>query len=182
MVSLRSTQVFSFLALVGTTLAARLNITAIGAHDGLSRFECWELNAPFMATNQTGLEGTRATALGDVSRMTYNVFPAGFDSPLHPAPGNQWVVLLKGLAFITLPNNTSTTFTSTGGETGLFFATDVAELSEQGHGTLFPGGTETLALQIPTEHNKIPKHRVLHVNKPCTASEYSQLRNWAVSS
>lgn len=94
----------------------------------------------------------------------------------------RWVVLLKGLAVITLPDNTSMTFTATGGETGLFFATDIAGLSRQGHGTLFPGGTETLALQIPTVNNTIPKHRVLYDNKPCSASEYSQLRNWAVRS
>lgn len=89
MVSFRSTQALSLLALVGTTLATRLNITAIGAHNGMSRFECWELDAPFMGSNQTGFEDTRATSLGDVSRMTYNVFPAGYDSRLHRAPANQ---------------------------------------------------------------------------------------------
>lgn len=78
------------LAALGVARAARLNMTAIGAHNGTSRFECWELDAPFVSSNQTGLVDTRTTALGGVAEMTYNVVPASFDGGFHPAPCNQW--------------------------------------------------------------------------------------------
>lgn len=81
---------------------------------------------------------------------------------------------------ITLPDNSSATFTSKGEECGVLFATDTADLTEQGHGSVFPGATESIILQIPTKNNKIPKHRVLKTNEPCSANEVAGLRAWAV--
>lgn len=93
---------------------------------------------------------------------------------------SRWVVIVGGLGVITLPDNSSTTFTTDGGEFGLLFATDTADLTEQGHGSFFPGPTESITLQIPTKNNEIPKHRVLNANKPCTANEVAGLRAWAI--
>lgn len=81
---------------------------------------------------------------------------------------------------ITLPDNSSSTFTTNGGEFGLLFATDTADVSEKGHGGIFPGPTETIFLQIPTKNNEIPKHRVLKENEPCTVKEVEGLRSWAL--
>ena len=92
---------------------------------------------------------------------------------------NRWVVLINGLGVITLPDNSTSTITTAGGELGLLFATDTVKVSKQGHGGFFPGVTETIVLQIPTKDNKIPKHRVLYDDKPCTANEYTGLRAWA---
>ncbi|POS73515.1 hypothetical protein DHEL01_v208092 [Diaporthe helianthi] len=114
--------------------------------------------------------------------MSMNVVTSGFDGGFHPAPGNQWVVLVGGLGVITLPDNSSTTLTTAGGEFGLLFATDTADLTEVGHGGVFPGPTESIVLQIPTKDNKIPKHRVLKDNEPCTVDEVAGLRSWALGS
>jgi hypothetical protein len=73
------------------TTGTKLNVTAIGTHKNASRFECWELNQPFIKSNQPGLLNTRVTMLGDVANVTYSVLPSGFNSPLHPAPSNQSV-------------------------------------------------------------------------------------------
>lgn len=91
MFSLTPIRLFSIVAAATTAMATgtKLNITAIGTYNNASRFECWELDHPFISSNQSGLVGTRTTLLGDVSNITYNVLPAGFESPLHPAPSNQ---------------------------------------------------------------------------------------------
>ncbi|KAF9869309.1 small secreted protein [Colletotrichum karsti] len=179
--SLSYFRLYFFLAALSLASAhsAKLNITAVAARNGVSHFECWELNTPFTSSNQSGLVKTRTASLGDVSKMTYNVVPAGFDGGFHPAPSNQWVILLSGLGVITLPDNTSTTITANGGGFGLVFATDTADRTRQGHGSIFPGVTESIALQIPTRNNEIPKHRVLYHDKPCTVAEVAGLRSWA---
>lgn len=92
------------------------------------------------------------------------------------------MVLLSGLGVISLPDNSSATLATKGGEFGLLFAADTADRTREGHGSVFPGGTETIALQIPTRDNKIPEHRVLYYDKPCAAAEVAGLRAWAVGS
>lgn len=67
-------------------LSVGLNVTVIGARDGKTRFECWALSAPFVSSEQFGIVGTETAALGDVTNITYNVIPAGFDSGFHNAP------------------------------------------------------------------------------------------------
>ena len=86
---------------------------------------------------------------------------------------------MGGLGVITLPDNSSAAFTTAGGEFGLLFATDTADLTKEGHGSFFPGPTESLTLQIPTRDNKIPTHRVLTEIGPCTVNEVAGLRAWA---
>ena len=77
---------------------------------------------------------------------------------------NRWVVLLNGLAVITLPDNSSTTITTSGDELSLIFAMDTAVVSKKGHGSYFPGITETILMQIPTQDGKIPEHQVTDEN------------------
>ncbi|KAI0599375.1 hypothetical protein F4775DRAFT_551120 [Biscogniauxia sp. FL1348] len=185
MSSLRSL-LLPLLLLAAITAAAqstRLNVTAVGAHAGRSRFECWELSVPFISSSQSGISGTQTTSLGDVSNITYNVIPAGYQSGFHTAPVKQWIVFLNGLAVLTLPDNnnssTSATATTSAGEIGLLFAADTADVSEQGHGAYFPGVSETIFVQIPTRDGAVPEHRVISEDAACSPSEYVQLRSWA---
>jgi hypothetical protein len=80
----------------------------------------------------------------------------------------RWVIFLSGLAHITLPDDETTSAYVSGGQFGLIFAADTADVSAKGHGTAYPGTTETIAIQIPTEDGGIPDHSILH-NGPCTA-------------
>lgn len=76
-----------FLATQNVAFATtKLNVTAVGTANGQSRFECWELAAPFISSAQPGIVGTQTTNLGDVTNITYNAIPAGFDSGMHNAP------------------------------------------------------------------------------------------------
>lgn len=84
--------------------------------------------------------------------------------------GCRWVVFTSGLAYITLPSNSSQGAYVSGGEFGLIFAADTAEVSSLGHRTQYPGVTETIALQIPTQDGAIPSHTMLHAG-PCVANE-----------
>ncbi|KAI3394397.1 hypothetical protein diail_2809 [Diaporthe ilicicola] len=164
-------------------LSTKLNVTVIGAAHGKSRFECWELAAPFKSSAQPGIVGSQTLDLGDVANITYNVLPAGFDCGLHAAPFHQWVVVLQGLGVITMPHarGNSTELVVKPGEAGLLFATDTADVSREGHGCYFPGVTESVFIQIPAEGDRIPEHRVLYVDSPCAADEYVELRSWATS-
>lgn len=89
---MRSSRLFNlafFLAAQKPVLSTKLNVTVLGTANGQSRFECWELAAPFNSSTQPGVIGTHTTNLGDVSNITYNVAPAGYDSEVHTAPFNQ---------------------------------------------------------------------------------------------
>ncbi|KAI0144972.1 hypothetical protein BJ166DRAFT_583166 [Pestalotiopsis sp. NC0098] len=167
------------LALLGefnNASSTTLNVTAINARNGKSHFECWALSSPFISSSQSGIVGTQTTHLGDVANITYNTIPIGYESAVHTCPSNEWVMVLKGFAVITLPDNSSSTFMATAGEPGLFFAADTAAVSEKGHGSYFPGVTETIFLQVPTKNGSIPEHEVIYEDMACDAQEYSGLR------
>lgn len=83
---------------------------------------------------------------------------------------HRWVIYLSGLAHITLPADNTTSAYVAGGQFGVLFATDTANVSGTGHSTAYPGTTETVALQIPTLDGEIPSHSILHAG-PCTAND-----------
>jgi hypothetical protein len=74
---------------VSVVTALRLNVTAVSADRGNSRFECWQIETPFSQSIQNGLVGTATTILGDVTNMTYNVVGSNYDGEFHNAPCNQ---------------------------------------------------------------------------------------------
>lgn len=100
--------------------------------------------------------------------------------PLFPYPLNdllgtdtfsRWVVPLTGFGVVTLPDDPAAVLYATKDmPSGLMFATDTADLSRLGHGSLFPGYTSTIILQIPTLDSKIPEHNVLHAGA-CTSND-----------
>lgn len=91
----------------------------------------------------------------------------------------RWVVFTSGMAYITLPDDNSTSAVISGGEFGLIFAADTPDVSQKGHRTQYPGLTETIALQIPTQDG-VPGHSLLHMG-PCTANEIAGLRDFGVA-
>jgi hypothetical protein len=82
---------------------------------------------------------------------------------------------MSGLAYVTIPDDNTTSAYISGGEFGLIFAADTADVSDKGHRTQYLGVAETIILQIPVEDNTIPAHTVLH-SGPCLANETSGFR------
>ncbi|GAW19600.1 hypothetical protein ANO14919_090880 [Xylariales sp. No.14919] len=156
-----------------------LNVTAISARDGSSTLECWQMNEPFDTSTQPGISGTAQVSLGAASSLTYSIIPPNFDGGIHNAPENQWVIFTSGLAYITLPDDNTTSAYISGGPFGLIFAADTKEVSGKGHRTEYPGITETVALRVPTADGKVPEHRVLH-SGPCSISEIAGIREYGL--
>ncbi|KAK7698061.1 hypothetical protein SLS64_012939 [Diaporthe eres] len=151
-------------------LALHFNITALGAANNASTLECWQMDTPFAISTQQGTAGSAQLQLGNTSTISYSVLPAQFDAGVHNAPANQWVIFLSGLAYISLPEDETTSVYVSGGQFGLIFAADTSDVSATGHATSYPGTTETIAIQIPTEDGEIPDHSILHPG-PCTAND-----------
>lgn len=91
------------------------------------------------------------------------------------------MLFLSGLAHLSLPEDPTTSAYVLGGEFGLIFAADTADVSGVGHSTSYPGNTETVALQVPTLDGEIPAHSILH-DGPCTAVDVMGLRQLATGS
>ena len=66
-----------------------LNITAIGAANGRSTIECWQITRPFDISADPGTAGTRAQQLGDTTNLTFTILPPKFDGGIHNAPAVQ---------------------------------------------------------------------------------------------
>ncbi|KAI1748168.1 hypothetical protein F4782DRAFT_518425 [Xylaria castorea] len=172
-------RLFALPKLLQQAASLKLNVTAIGARDGLSTLECWQMDQPFDTSTQPGTSGSAQTQLGNVSTISYSILPSAFDGGLHNAPQNQWVVFLSGLAKITLPSDDTSSVFVAGGQFGLIFAADTTDVSKEGHRTQYPGITETIALQIPTSNGQVPKHDLVH-DGPCSISEIAGLRTFAL--
>lgn len=83
-------------------------------------------------------------------------------------------MLLEGFAYIALPHDSSTGAYIAGGKSGLLFAADTADVSRDGHTSMYLGDTESVYLQIPTLNGKVPRHTTLHMG-PCLAEEIASL-------
>ncbi|KAI1414362.1 hypothetical protein F5Y13DRAFT_188469 [Hypoxylon sp. FL1857] len=152
-----------------------MNFTAVGARDGRSTLECWQLADTLNFSN--GLPNTPGLVqLGDISNASYRYIPAGYDDTFHNAPFRQWAVMVKGLGRITLPDD-DTSAEVRPGETGVLFVADTPDVSAQGHRSQYPGITETIVVQIPTKDNQIPAHSVLH-SGPCLSTELDGLQQF----
>lgn len=85
-------RIMSFVAIsASVTAALNLNITAIGASNGSSTLECWQLEEPFFVSTIPGVTGSASALLGDTANITVTVLPAAFDGGWHNAPLNQSV-------------------------------------------------------------------------------------------
>jgi hypothetical protein len=63
----------------------------------------------------------------------------------------------------------------TGGEFGVIFAADTADVSYDGHISTYLGSTESVYVQIPTQDGMIPDHNRLYMG-PCDARDMTGLR------
>ncbi|KID89007.1 small secreted protein, partial [Metarhizium majus ARSEF 297] len=152
-----------------------LNVTAIAGVGGRSVFQCWQLETPFTVSADAGTSGVARANLGDVRDFSYFALPSNYDGGLHTAPANQWVAFVSGVARFTLPDDPAASVTVVGGDFGLIFAADTANVSKQGHISQYPSNTETIALQIPVRDGKVPAHEVLHEGA-CGANEVVGIR------
>ncbi len=80
------------LSLEATAFSPRLNVTAIGARDGSSTFECWQLDQPFEIDK---ILGTASIVLDNVTSLIYHACPSNLDPILHNAPNIQWAPLVQ---------------------------------------------------------------------------------------
>lgn len=81
--------IFSLLTAASVVTGLNLNVTALGAANGASTLECWQMNAPFSISTEAGTAGSASASLGGLANFTYAVIPAGYDGGLHNAPRNQ---------------------------------------------------------------------------------------------
>ncbi|CAJ2508770.1 Uu.00g137960.m01.CDS01 [Anthostomella pinea] len=153
-----------------------LNVTALGAADGASTIECWQVKSPFAVATDAGTPGSAIAQLGNIANMSYLAIPPNFDGGLHRALAKQWVYMTSGLAYTTVPGNNSAGAYMTGGEFGLIFAADTADVSTEGHRTQYHSNTQTIGIQLPTLNGETPAHDVLH-SGPCVTGEVSGLRS-----
>ncbi|KAI8623489.1 hypothetical protein F5Y19DRAFT_458322 [Xylariaceae sp. FL1651] len=100
------------------------------------------MDAPFAVSTDTGTLGAARAELSDAHDLSYLVLTSNYDGGLHNAPTKQRVVFLSGLAYVTLPDDPAAGASIVGGEFGLIFATDTADMNRQGHITQYPGNTE----------------------------------------
>jgi hypothetical protein len=68
---------------------------------------------------------------------------------------------MAGSAYMTVPGN-STGFYINGGEFGVVFEADTADISRQGHRSRYVGVSEVVAVQVPPSDGKIPEHTLLY--------------------
>ncbi|KAI1273268.1 hypothetical protein F5Y07DRAFT_259818 [Xylaria sp. FL0933] len=171
---------FALSWLLARAASMNLNVTAISARNGSSTLECWQMNTPFDNPTQPGLLGTAQSSLGATSSLSYSIAPPNQDRGLHNAPQKQWVAVLSGAVYITLPDDDTTDAYIFGGPFGLIFAADTEDISTKGHRTQHIGQTESVVFEIPTADGKVPEHHVLHLG-PCDAGEIAGIRGYGLS-
>ncbi|RSL38168.1 hypothetical protein CEP53_015112, partial [Fusarium sp. AF-6] len=123
-------------------------------------------------SSQDGLAGSSALFLGDLINATYTVTPSGVEGTLHNAPLPQFVLVLSGVAHVTLPNSTDEVWIH-GGRDSLIIAVDTAEVSAHGHLTAFPGPDPTVMMQIPFRGWSSLRPTTLHLG-PCQVAEMAE--------
>lgn len=88
---------------------------------------------------------------------------------IHTKRAFRWVFFLSGVAHITLPHSSDEAFV-VGGKHGGILALDTADVSADGHITVYPTNEVTTVLELPFADGKVPPHVSLH-DGPCTAEE-----------
>ncbi|KAF2265546.1 hypothetical protein CC78DRAFT_460806 [Lojkania enalia] len=141
--------------------STHFNLTAIGAANGRSTIECWQIKRPFDVSTDPGTAGSKALPLGDLTNLTLSILPPKFDGGLHNAPFVQFVAFTSGVAVVSLPDSNEQA-TIYGGKYGLIIAADVASVSAKGHITRYPSDDSTIALQIRIEGGVPPTYKILH--------------------
>lgn len=67
-----------------------LNVTTIATNaQKESTLECWQLDAPLLASAAAGTAGAVFAQLGETGATSWGLIPAGFNGGLHNAPAVQ---------------------------------------------------------------------------------------------
>ena len=99
-----STWTISVLTLPNTSsIPSRLNITTIGAANGKSTLECWQLSAPLVTSSQPGTAGAAIAQLGETGATSYTLLPPQYDGGLHNAPAVQYVSIRSCRSLVSAP-------------------------------------------------------------------------------
>ncbi|KAI1453269.1 hypothetical protein F4805DRAFT_461924 [Annulohypoxylon moriforme] len=159
--------------LLGSVTALKPNITAVAAVNGHSTIQCWQLENAFTSKTVLNRSSIYSSDLGGVSNLSYTFIPPNYDQGVHAAPFNQWVIFIKGVGLITVPNDNTTAYVVPG-ETGIVFASDTPDITTDGHRSQYLGVTESIIMQIPALDGAIPAHTVLH-SGGCVTSEMAGL-------
>ncbi|CRG91291.1 hypothetical protein PISL3812_08339 [Talaromyces islandicus] len=160
------------LATAQYTPPSSLNITTLTVSNNASVLQCWSLLTGFSTSTQPGISGSAIANIGvldSTTNATFSVLPGQFDGGKHNAPVAQWVFFLSGVAHITLPHSSDEAFV-VGGKHGGILALDTADVSADGHITVYPTNEVTAVLELPFADGKVPPHVSLH-DGPCTAEE-----------
>ncbi|KAI0883297.1 uncharacterized protein GGS22DRAFT_168354 [Annulohypoxylon maeteangense] len=165
--------IISSLLLLSSVTALKPNVTAVAAVDGHSTIQCWQLDNEFTSKNVLNRSSIYSADLGGVANLSYTFIPPNYDQGVHSAPFNQWVIFIKGIGLITVPNDNTTAYVAPG-ETGIVFAADTPDITSDGHRSQYLGVTESIIMQIPALNNQVPAHTVLHPGG-CVTSEMSGL-------
>ncbi|KAI1092321.1 hypothetical protein F5B19DRAFT_492563 [Rostrohypoxylon terebratum] len=169
---IRST-IISTLLLGSVAAQLKPNVTAVAAVNGHSTIQCWQLDNAFTSHNVLNRSSIYSADLGGVANLSYTFIPPNYDQGIHSAPYNQWVIFIKGIGLITVPNDNTTAYVAPG-ETGIVFASDTPDVTTDGHRSQYLGVTESIIMQVPALDNKVPAHTVLH-SGGCVTSEMSGL-------
>ena len=88
-------------------IPSRLNITTIGAANGKSTLECWQLSAPLVKSSQPGTAGAAIAQLGETGATSYTLLPPQYDGGLHNAPAVQYVFIRSCRSLVCSPGHYS---------------------------------------------------------------------------
>ncbi|KAI9747386.1 MAG: hypothetical protein M1815_004271 [Lichina confinis] len=140
-------------------------VTTLFGRKGQSTIECWKLPNPFILGTDPGIEGNLLTTLGPVERANLAIIRPGFNGGLHVAPKVQFVIFPTGLSKATVPGSDDYAWVAGGGN-GLVLAADTAEVSRDGHTTIYPSNEATVGYALPIPGNK-PPTPLDYVNGAC---------------
>ncbi|KAH8703537.1 hypothetical protein BGW36DRAFT_423095 [Talaromyces proteolyticus] len=148
------------------------NVTTLTASNNASVLQCWSIQPGFSTSSQPGISGSAVVSIGTLNsttNATLSVLPGNFNGGQHHAPAAQWVFFLSGVAHITLPHSSDEAYI-VGGKHGGILALDTADVSVDGHFTVYPTNEVTTSLELQLENGIAPPHVSLH-DGPCTAEE-----------
>jgi len=146
-------QLFSAFHLVQ---ANNLNVTTVALNNGVTTFECWQLNAPFIPTGNT--EITNLGPLGGTVNSNFVIVPAGATVGPGTANAVQYIAVLSGQLLLKVTSSGQQAIVN-GGAHGLVF---IAETTGSGFTATVSPGSSSVIVTLPVQNAAIPDHIFLH--------------------
>ncbi|KAJ7202236.1 hypothetical protein C8J57DRAFT_950238, partial [Mycena rebaudengoi] len=142
-----------------------LTVTAVVGKNGISVLECWALAPSLVESTQSGVVGalTYPHLGATTANSSWSFFPKTGSGGFHNAPAPQYVIALTGQAEISFPSegpskaSLSRNHTFRAGD--ILVVADTADVSKQGHNSVWQAGTSFLQLPFA---GGIPPHVLLY--------------------